>query len=124
MMVTQFLVCRVVKSLQSILQLPNSELVVGNLARFEEDYGPGEVKATSQRRKAGPADYKATFTGDTSDNFKLGIILRRKSMKVMHFENLSAFKPSPGARVRVMLVWQFNNCFGELQPSGLGRPEP
>lgn len=67
---------RVVEMMISILH-PNEKGGVANRKRFNEDYAKIETS-----RKDKPDDYYDTFQGNIDDNFKLGIGVTKKSLKL------------------------------------------
>lgn len=48
--------------------------------RFIEDYTGNELYLPKKNPK--PEDYEKTFTGNTGDDFKMGISVTKKSLKV------------------------------------------
>ncbi|XP_018016426.1 U3 small nucleolar RNA-associated protein 25 homolog [Hyalella azteca] len=71
---------RVVKAMQKLLGLSNKQQVK-HLTRFEDDFGPGDTNTNLPRALKGRSeDFIATFTGDTSENFKIGITVSNKSL--------------------------------------------
>lgn len=48
--------------------------------RFVEDYTGNEIAMPKKNPK--PEDYEQLFTGNTSDDFKMGITVTKKSLKV------------------------------------------
>lgn len=63
----------------SILLGDNDSNVI-NKKRFYEEFNSGEIAMPKRNPK--PEDYEKTFAGDTDDNFKVGISLTKKSLKV------------------------------------------
>lgn len=51
-----------------------------NKTRFLEDYTGNELIFPKKNPK--PEDYEQTFQGNTSDDFKIGITVTKKSLKV------------------------------------------
>jgi U3 small nucleolar RNA-associated protein 25 len=63
----------------SILLGEDKQNVV-NKKRFYDDFG-GDHLSISQK-KSRPEDYELTFAGNIDDNFKIGIAVTKKSLKV------------------------------------------
>ena len=53
---------------------------VMNKKRFLEEYGGNELDLPKKNPK--PADYQLLFSGNIDDNFKIGISITKKSLKV------------------------------------------
>lgn len=65
--------------LSSILLGENKQNVVQK-NRFYEDFGGDHV--SESQKKSRPEDYEQTFAGNINDDFKMGITVSRKSLKV------------------------------------------
>lgn len=63
------------------LLLDKESGTVSNKKRFAEDYGGTTLFMPKTNAK--PADYEATFGGNVEDNFKIGMALTKKSIKVL-----------------------------------------
>lgn len=70
---------RIVQMLMNIL-LPDDKGHVMNKKRFLEEYTGNEISLPKRNPK--PEDYELTFSGNTSDDFKIGITVTKKSLKV------------------------------------------
>lgn len=70
---------RIVEMLISIL-LEEGNNNVFKKKRFYDEFTSGEI--AMPRKNPKPEDYEKTFSGDTDDNFKIGISLTKKSLKV------------------------------------------
>lgn len=57
-----------------------------NKNRFIEDYTGNEIIMPKKNPK--PEDYEATFCGNSGDDFKIGITVTKKSLKVNIFFGL------------------------------------
>lgn len=53
-----------------------------NKTRFIEDFTGNEIVMPKKNPK--PEDYEATFSGNCGDDFKIGITITKKSLKVRH----------------------------------------
>lgn len=51
-----------------------------NKKRFYDEFDSGEI--AMPRKNPKPEDYEKLFAGDTDDNFKIGISVTKKSLKV------------------------------------------
>lgn len=60
--------------------LPNEKANVINKKRFYEEFTGGEIIMPHKNPK--PIDYERTFQGNTDDNFKIGLSVTKKSLKV------------------------------------------
>lgn len=80
----------IVKILISLI-LDDAKGMVANKKRFIEEYSGDTLFMPKTNPK--PEDYMATFAGNIDDNFKLGISLTKKSVKVLvhlyYFRKLS-----------------------------------
>lgn len=63
--------------------LPEDRGNVVNKKRFVDDYTGNELILPKRNPK--PEDYEHTFQGNTSDDFKIGITVTKKSLKVKFF---------------------------------------
>ncbi|KAJ8946429.1 hypothetical protein NQ318_014415 [Aromia moschata] len=70
---------RTIQMLIKIL-LPEDKGNVMNKKRFIEDYTGNELELPKKNPK--PEDYEQTFQGNTSDDFKIGITVTKKSLKL------------------------------------------
>ncbi|XP_067015268.2 U3 small nucleolar RNA-associated protein 25 homolog [Anabrus simplex] len=70
---------RVVKMLIDIL-LPDEKANVVNKARFFEEFTGNEI--LMPRKNPRPEDYEAMFAGNTDDQFRIGITVTKKSLKL------------------------------------------
>lgn len=62
---------RVVQTLISLLETKGKKIVVSNKKRFKEEFGePADDKTSNVQR---PDDYKAVFSGNVDDYFRIGI---------------------------------------------------
>ena len=68
--------------LSSILLGEEKQNVV-NKKRCYDDFGGDHISVSQKRSR--PEDYEKTFTGNIDDNFKMGIQVTRKSLKVRNF---------------------------------------
>lgn len=66
---------KIVNTMSSLLQ----NYAVVNKNRFQEEFGSD---GQPPRKKRKPADYEATFSGNTEEDFKIGIKFKNKSMKL------------------------------------------
>jgi len=73
------LVFRVIRMLSSILLGDEKQNVV-NKKRFYDDYGGDHISVSQKRSR--PEDFEQTFTGNIDDDFKIGITVTKKSLKV------------------------------------------
>lgn len=62
------------------LILPEDKGNVMNKIRFIEDYTGNELVLPKKNPK--PEDYEQVFQGNSSDDFKIGISVTKKSLKV------------------------------------------
>ncbi|KJE95372.1 digestive organ expansion factor [Capsaspora owczarzaki ATCC 30864] len=65
-----------------ILAHLGNELQVGNRKRFNMEYGVDAETAAADESKERPDDFKATFSGNIDDCFKIGIKISRKNVKL------------------------------------------
>uniref|UniRef100_A0A1B6LTA9 U3 small nucleolar RNA-associated protein 25 homolog n=2 Tax=Graphocephala atropunctata TaxID=36148 RepID=A0A1B6LTA9_9HEMI len=72
-------VLRIVEMLTSILLEEGNNNIL-NKNRFFDEFNAGEIAMPHKNPK--PEDYERTFTGDTDDNFKIGISVTKKSIKL------------------------------------------
>lgn len=70
---------KIIQMLIEIL-LPEDKGHVMNKKRFLEEYTGNEIPMPKKNPK--PEDYELTFTGNISDDFKMGITVTKKSLKV------------------------------------------
>ncbi|KAG8222130.1 hypothetical protein J437_LFUL002127 [Ladona fulva] len=70
---------RVVKMIISILA-PNKKDNVLNKKRFFDEFTGGEIAMPKKNPK--PEDYERLFSGNADDNFKLGLSITKKSLKL------------------------------------------
>jgi U3 small nucleolar RNA-associated protein 25 len=70
---------KIIQMITSIL-LPEDKGHVMNKKRFLEEYTGNEICMPKKNPK--PEDYELTFTGNTSDDFKIGITVTKKSLKL------------------------------------------
>ncbi|XP_046401440.1 U3 small nucleolar RNA-associated protein 25 homolog [Ischnura elegans] len=70
---------RIVKMIISIL-VPNKKDNVSSRKRFFQEYTGGEIAMPKKNPK--PEDYEVTFSGNTDDNFKIGLAVTKKSLKL------------------------------------------
>jgi U3 small nucleolar RNA-associated protein 25 len=75
---------RVVKTLMSLF-LEEEKGNVANKKRFLDEYGGETLFLPKTNPK--PDDYNAIFSGNTDDNFKIGISLTKKTVKVITLES-------------------------------------
>lgn len=74
--------CRVVETIKALL-FKGQETNVLNYSRFKEDFGPSAEETENRSDKLSrPEDFMATFTGDTSEDFKIGLKVTKSSLKV------------------------------------------
>lgn len=86
------LYCRVVETIKALLVEGNEKNVI-NYNRFKEDFGPSAEETESRSDKLNrPEDFVATFTGDTNEDFKIGMTITKSSVKVK--------RTSPGHNIR------------------------
>lgn len=65
------------------LLFEGSEKNVLNYSRFKEDFGPSTEDTEPRGDKLSrPEDFMATFTGDTNEDFKIGMKVTKSSLKV------------------------------------------
>lgn len=72
---------RIIKLIIDII-LPEDKGNVMNKKRFIDDYTGNELILPKKNPK--PEDYEYTFYGNTSDDFKIGITVTKKSLKVRY----------------------------------------
>jgi len=70
---------RIVKNLISLF-LEEEKGNVANKKRFLDEYGGSTLFLPKTNPK--PDDYNAIFSGNTDDNYKIGISLTKKTVKV------------------------------------------
>ncbi|XP_008196323.2 U3 small nucleolar RNA-associated protein 25 homolog [Tribolium castaneum] len=70
---------KIIQMIINIL-LPEDKGHVMNKKRFLEEYTGNEIPMPKKNPK--PEDYELTFTGNTSDDFKIGITVTKKSLKL------------------------------------------
>lgn len=64
---------RIVQTLISLLETKSKKIVVSNKKRFKEEFGETPDGKTSNMQR--PDDYKAIFSGNVDDYFRIGISL-------------------------------------------------
>lgn len=76
-----YLLCffRIVQIIASIL-LPDEKDNIINKKRFMDEFSGGEISMSQKASR--PDDFKHTFSGNIDDNFKLGLKVTKKSLKV------------------------------------------
>lgn len=62
---------RIVQTLISLLETKGKKIVVSNKKRFKEEFGEAPDNKTSNMQR--PDDYKAVFSGNVDDYFRIGI---------------------------------------------------
>ncbi|XP_046658688.1 U3 small nucleolar RNA-associated protein 25 homolog [Homalodisca vitripennis] len=104
---------RIVDMLASILLEEGNNNVL-NKKRFFDEFGAGEI--AMPRKNPKPEDYEKTFAGDTDDNFKIGISVTKKSLKLYaDFYSADIIIASPlGLRVIVGAEGQADRDFDFL----------
>ncbi|XP_034714506.1 digestive organ expansion factor [Etheostoma cragini] len=71
---------RIVQTLISLLETKGKKIVVSNKKRFKEEFGEeAEDKAPRVQR---PEEYRAIFSGNVDDHFRLGISIVRSSIRL------------------------------------------
>lgn len=70
---------KIIQTIISIL-IPEDKGNVINKNRFLADYTGNEL--TMPKKNPKPEDYERLFVGNTSDDFKMGITVTKKSLKV------------------------------------------
>lgn len=89
---------RIIQFLINIL-VPEDKGNVINKNRFIQDYTGNQIAMPKKNPK--PEDYEMLFSGNTGDDFKIGITVTKKSLKVIKF--LLCFCLS----VSVFMCWFF-----------------
>lgn len=59
---------------------PNQKGNIVNRKRFQDEFTGGEI--TVSQKSSRPEDFSKTFAGNIDDNFKIGISVTKKSLKV------------------------------------------
>ena len=77
-MILLFISFRIVQLIIKLL-FSNKVDLVQNRKRFEDDFGPGEE---SEKNSNKPDDFLAMFKGDIGEDFKIGLSITKKSLKV------------------------------------------
>lgn len=62
---------RIVQTLIGLLETKGKKIVVSNKKRFKEEFGEAPHDKTSNMQR--PDDYKAVFSGNVDDYFRIGI---------------------------------------------------
>uniref|UniRef100_UPI0037E85B3E U3 small nucleolar RNA-associated protein 25 homolog n=1 Tax=Semicossyphus pulcher TaxID=241346 RepID=UPI0037E85B3E len=71
---------RVVQTLISLLETKGKKIVVSNKKRFKEEFGEdAEDKPSNLQR---PDDYRAIFSGNVDDHFRIGLSIVRSSVRL------------------------------------------
>ncbi|KAG7281255.1 hypothetical protein CRUP_019780 [Coryphaenoides rupestris] len=71
---------RVVQTLIGLMESKNKMMDVSNKKRFKEAYGEeADVKPPKVQK---PEDYRATFSGNVDDHFRIGISILRRSLRL------------------------------------------
>lgn len=78
-----FFTYRVVNMICSILMSENTGSVT-NKKRFMEEFSGSEL--IMPKKKPKPEDYEQLFKGNIDDNFRIGLSLTKKSVKVSLFQ--------------------------------------
>ncbi|KAM4624675.1 U3 small nucleolar RNA-associated protein 25 homolog isoform 1-T1 [Polymixia lowei] len=71
---------RVVHTLIGLLEPKGKKMEVSNKKRFKEEFGeePGDKPAKVQR----PDDYRAIFSGNVDDHFRIGVSILKRSLRL------------------------------------------
>lgn len=72
---------RVVKSLMSMLSSDDKADIL-NKKRFLDDFGDGTTEKPRIKKTSKPLDHLATFVGNCSDHFRIGISVTKKSLRL------------------------------------------
>lgn len=64
---------QVVQTLIALLENKNKKIVVNNKKRFKEEFGEDPEDKPSNLRR--PDDYRAVFSGNVDDHFRIGIFI-------------------------------------------------
>lgn len=62
---------RIVQTLISLLETKGKKIAVSNKKRFKEEFGEAADDKTSNVQR--PDDYKAVFSGNVDDYFRIGV---------------------------------------------------
>ncbi|XP_075879638.1 U3 small nucleolar RNA-associated protein 25 homolog [Nelusetta ayraudi] len=71
---------RIVQTLIGLLETKGKKIVVSNKKRFKEEFGEAPHDKTSNMQR--PDDYKAVFSGNVDDYFRIGISIMKGSMRL------------------------------------------
>lgn len=82
---------RVVQTLISLLETKGKKIVVSNKKRFKEEFGEAPDDKTSNMQR--PDDYKAVFSGNVDDYFRIGISLCRDYPLLIQLFFSTSLKP-------------------------------
>ncbi|KAF0310750.1 Digestive organ expansion factor [Amphibalanus amphitrite] len=72
---------RIINTLISLLQ-PAGQSSVMRYKRFVQDFGDGDAPPPAPEKVSRPADFLATFAGNTDDAFRIGLQVTKKSMRL------------------------------------------
>lgn len=78
---------RIVNNLIQIL-IPDDKGHVLNKKRFIEEYTGHEIVMPKKNPK--PEDYESIFSGNTGDDFRIGITVTKKSLKVKIYPTIKS----------------------------------
>ncbi|KAM7376645.1 hypothetical protein PAMP_006368 [Pampus punctatissimus] len=70
----------IVQTLISLLESKGKKIVVSNKKRFKEEFGEEEDDKPSNLQR--PDDYRAIFSGNVDDHFRIGISIIRSSVRL------------------------------------------
>ncbi|KAM3833894.1 U3 small nucleolar RNA-associated protein 25 homolog [Diretmus argenteus] len=71
---------RVVQTLIGLLETKGKKIVVSNKKRFKDEFGEEpDVSPPNQQR---PDDFRATFSGNVDDHFRIGVSIVRSSIRL------------------------------------------
>ncbi|KAK7864086.1 hypothetical protein R5R35_002730 [Gryllus longicercus] len=104
---------RIIKMIISLLH-PKDKGHVINKARFIEEFTGGEIAMPFKNPR--PEDYEKTFSGNADDNFKIGLAITRKSLKLyVDFYSADIIIASPlGLRVIIGAEGEANRDYDFL----------
>ncbi|XP_042356687.1 U3 small nucleolar RNA-associated protein 25 homolog [Plectropomus leopardus] len=71
---------RVVQTLISLLETKGKKIVVNNKKRFKEEFGEEEDDKPPNLQR--PDDYRAIFSGNVDDHFRIGVSIVRSSIRL------------------------------------------
>ncbi|XP_033498688.1 U3 small nucleolar RNA-associated protein 25 homolog [Epinephelus lanceolatus] len=71
---------RVVQTLISLLETKGKKIVINNKKRFKEEFGEEADDKPSNLQR--PDDYRAIFSGNVDDHFRIGVSIVRSSMRL------------------------------------------